>query len=297
MGRTMCWSIEVSAASAGVAWMACAMLLWRRRRRDAWFAGYLFTYTLTQLVDIVLWTYDGRRPLEACPGRRNSFAVRPGGGRDVAPFLVSKYGIPCVVLIQYAAQLSYPSDRWPRVRRGLLVFYGVAAVGMAYSSACTDVVRAAWPEPHDTLRWGGSSFPAPMVVVVAALTGFNFYACVERDEPRVLIVLIAPFLVVITFLAATEGTLALGSKWCTYCLFYAAIFLAAPLWDGRGARPPRPTPVASEFKRRRVPDDGFPDEESKHAPESDGDSPESPRSTPNGLVAACRWRLALGPEP
>jgi len=187
LGKTMCWSIEVSAASAGVAWIACAMLLWRRRRRDAWFAGYLFTYTFTQLVDIVLWTYDGRRPLEACPGRRNSFAVRPGGGRDVAPFLVSKYGIPCVVLIQYAAQLSYPSDRWPRVRRGLLVFYGVAAIGMAYSSACTDVVRAAWPEPHDTLRWGGSSFPAPMIVVVAALTGFNFYACVERDEPRVLI--------------------------------------------------------------------------------------------------------------
>ena len=42
-----------------------------------------------------------------------------------------------------------------------------------------------------------------------------------------------PFLCVITILWTTEGTLALGSKWCTYCLIYSILFLAAPLWDTR----------------------------------------------------------------
>jgi len=49
----------------------------------------------------------------------------------------------------------------------------------------------------------------------------------------VLAVLVIPFLCVITILWTTEGTLALGSKWCTYCLIYSILFLAAPLWDAR----------------------------------------------------------------
>ena len=48
-----------------------------------------------------------------------------------------------------------------------------------------------------------------------------------------LAVLVVPFLCVITILWTTEGTLALGSKWCTYCLIYSILFLAAPLWDAR----------------------------------------------------------------
>ena len=48
-----------------------------------------------------------------------------------------------------------------------------------------------------------------------------------------LAVLVVPFLCVITILWTTEGTLALGSKWCTYCLIYSILFLAAPLWDTR----------------------------------------------------------------
>ena len=48
-----------------------------------------------------------------------------------------------------------------------------------------------------------------------------------------LAVLVVPFLCVITILWTTEGTLALGSKWCTYCLIYSILFLAAPLWDHR----------------------------------------------------------------
>ena len=73
----------------------------------------------------------------------------------------------------------------------------------------------------------------------------NFFVVV--DDRIVLAVLVVPFLCVITILWTTEGTLALGSKWCTYCLIYSILFLAAPLWDTRRWKDGEPpdSPVAS----------------------------------------------------
>ena len=98
-------------------------------------------------------------------------------------------------------------------------------------TGCTDVIRAKFPEPHSTLRWGGTRTPALPILLVAAATIANFFIVV--DDRIVLAVLVVPFLCVITILWTTEGTLALGSKWCTYCLIYSILFLAAPLWDTR----------------------------------------------------------------
>ena len=93
------------------------------------------------------------------------------------------------------------------------------------------MIRAKFPEPHSTLRWGGTRTPALPILLVAAATIANFFVVV--DDRIVLAVLVVPFLCVITILWTTEGTLALGSKWCTYCLIYSILFLAAPLWDTR----------------------------------------------------------------
>ena len=81
--------------------------------------------------------------------------------------------------------------------------------------------------------------------MVAAATIANFFVVV--DDRVVLAVLVVPFLCVITILWTTEGTLALGSKWCTYCLIYSILFLAAPLWDTRRWKDGEPpaSPVAS----------------------------------------------------
>mmetsp|Transcript_12206 Transcript_12206/g.36260 ORF Transcript_12206/g.36260 Transcript_12206/m.36260 type:complete len:280 (-) Transcript_12206:7-846(-) len=274
----MCWSRTVSAIAAVYAWTVCAVLYRRNRVRDRWYAGYLFTYTLTQLVDIVLWSLEYDRGLEACPGRQDSFAIGAPGGQ-LLNLIVSKYAIPLVVLIQYAAQLSYPSDKNPVLRKVLLLGYAGAAVAMAYTSGCTDVVRANFPVGHDTLRWGGTKTPTLPILAIAVATAFNFVAVV--DDRRVLAVLIAPFICVITVLWSTEGTLALGSKWCTYCLIYSLLFLAAPWWDGaQGA--------AAEEKRM--------DEETKEDPTDalPGPGPEKPKY---GWLAALRFKLALGPPP
>jgi hypothetical protein len=40
---------------------------------------------------------------------------------------------------------------------------------------------------------------------------------------------------VMTLLITTENTLALGSKWCSYCLVYSVVYLLAPYWAPRPA--------------------------------------------------------------
>ena len=110
-------------------------------------------------------------------------------------------------------------------------FHAIEQTRRCSRTGCTDVIRAKFPEPHSTLRWGGTRTPALPILLVAAATIANFFVVV--DDRIVLAVLVVPFLCVITILWTTEGTLALGSKWCTYCLIYSILFLAAPLWDIR----------------------------------------------------------------
>ena len=111
---------------------------------------------------------------------------------------------------------------------------------------------------------------------MSVATAVNFVVTV--DDARVLAALLLPFLGVITFLWSTEGTLALGSKWCTYCTIYAAVFLSEPFWarspktHAQGA--PRPTP--------------------KQPLDDSSDTTRKPSRSPS-LVDSLRWKLALGP--
>ena len=128
----MCWNRNVSIVAAVWGWVACALLAYRGGRNDRWYALYLFTFTLTQVIDAVLWSLQYDRGLEACDGRRMSFAVGAPDGQ-LANLIVSKYAIPAVVIIQYAAQLAYPSERNPRLRRVMLLGYVAAGVVMCYT--------------------------------------------------------------------------------------------------------------------------------------------------------------------
>lgn len=193
---------------------------------------------------------------------------------QLANLITSKYAIPAVVFIQYAAQLAYPSEKNAKIRRALLGGYFAAAVAMAYTSGCadprglstaapgiartrakgrvvengerrrrdrtddgtertwrvddseteprgnrslcrvfgpsgrrsrrprdwrgprrshrkgTDVVRAVFPKPHNTLRWGGYAAPTLPILLISAATVGNFVAVV--DDGRVLAVLVVP---------------------------------------------------------------------------------------------------------
>lgn len=62
----MCWSAEVSALSALGAWAVCGYLYYRNLNFDRWGAAYLFTFTLTQIVDVGLWLDEGSVGLSTC---------------------------------------------------------------------------------------------------------------------------------------------------------------------------------------------------------------------------------------
>lgn len=256
----MCWNIEVSAASAMVGWVACALLLKRGGPRDAYYARYLFTYTFTQFIDIVLWSIhekQGNYPalqslqtpggLTACQEYQYSFTPLPEDHPQRLNYLVTKYALPAVVMSQYFMQCTYPS-KWLNTKawhRPLLIALQFVPVFiMSFCFACTHLVPSLFPKPENTLNWGGDwgwsmkglakgegvteywmtqIFSLGSAVHVSII----FWAIMPT---RVFLMHIATLACVVSFQAVTEGTIGLGSKWCTYCLIYSAVYLADPLW-------------------------------------------------------------------
>jgi len=226
----MCWNIPFSLGSLLVGWVTCLYLHFRKRSpRDVYYRNYLFTFTFTQIVDIYLWWQHGELAggLQACPAYKEQFFAVPEGAQR-QQYIVSKFILPLVVISQHLVQLSYPSDYLAKHRRQLLAVHLLPALGMCFGFACTDVVTAAFPAPHETLRWGGHTSETWQVLIVVAVVCLDFVLIVP--EKSVLVAHVGVFLCVVYTLWATEGTLALGSKWCTYCLIFSAVYTLEPFW-------------------------------------------------------------------
>ena len=216
-------------------WIACA-ILWRRNysKRDKWYATYLVTYTFTQLVDIALWTLHDTSEggLVGCPDLSMRFAL----ASDIANFtdtqksnlVLSKYIVPLVTLSQFVVQLHYPSERNWGWRKLMLFAHAIPCMMMAFTFACTDIMTSVFPEPHDSLRWGGYSAQVVEVLAVVAVVTCDFW--LTMPEKSVAFAHSFVFLSVVSTLYFTEGTLAVGSKWCTYCLIFSLVYLSDPLW-------------------------------------------------------------------
>jgi hypothetical protein len=143
-------------------------------------------------------------------------------------FVFSKFALPLVVITQYYFCLTYPSESLKNHRGKLIAVHGLALVGMCFQFACSRVIQAKFPMPHDTLVWGGVQSPAWQVLIVICIQCLDFLLVIP--EFSVCVVHIGTFLSVVSFLWLTEGTLSLGSKWCTYCLIFSAIYALDPLW-------------------------------------------------------------------
>jgi len=237
----MCWNLEVSAVSALFGWATCAFLWWRGGPRDAFYARYLVTFTFTQLIDMALWyQHESAVPggIKACVAYQQQFGAAPEGDQHVN-FVLTKFVLPCVVFAQHAMQLSYPSRRWsgPGERTKLILWHLVPVLGMSFAFACSTLWEGQWPVAGPSLLWGGDFSAWPFSLIQAAallhsgLVAFDFWLLMRDDTPMLLAHLL-PLYAVIGTLAYTEGTIMLGSKWCTYCLLYCFVYIADPLWHG-----------------------------------------------------------------
>merc|ERR1712039_742172 len=100
---------------------ACLFLLWRGGRRDAWYARYLFTFTFTQLIDIVFWSMHERQPyriwrgfhieggITSCMDLQASWSLPSKDNPQLPNFVLTKCVLPLIVWAQCAMQCTYPS--------------------------------------------------------------------------------------------------------------------------------------------------------------------------------------------
>mmetsp|Transcript_19928 Transcript_19928/g.28647 ORF Transcript_19928/g.28647 Transcript_19928/m.28647 type:complete len:231 (-) Transcript_19928:181-873(-) len=205
----MCWSPEISLAAALGAWGVCIYLYRRNLNYDRWGAAYLFTFTLTQLIDFTLWIEDGRVGLSSC---------------STPNYTVSKYIIPLVVLSQHCVQCFYPSNALPKYRSTLAALHILPILGMMYQFNCSHVVDSIH---GPSLCWGGVEAEMYQILIHSGIVALVFFVLMPL---RVGLLHISILGAVMTTLYVTEGTLTLGSKWCSYCLIYSVFYILDPYW-------------------------------------------------------------------
>jgi hypothetical protein len=151
--------------------------------------------------------------------------------------MLTKFVLPMVVFSQHATQCMYPSKALsgPNERRNLILAHLIPVVGMSFAFACSHTAQANFPAVHQTLLWGGDfdAWPFAMIQTAAFLhSGIVMYVfwILMKEHPIILAVHLLPLWGVISTLWFTEGTLMFGSKWCTYCLIYSAVYICEPLW-------------------------------------------------------------------
>ena len=64
----------------------------------------------------------------------------------------------------------------------------------------------------------------------SGLVAYDFYRLMPATESNVGLVHNFILGCVVSTLLITEGTMQLGSKWCTYCMIYSVVYIADPLW-------------------------------------------------------------------
>ena len=181
----MCWNITVSFISASIAWAVCLYLSYRKYSpRDAWYARYLFTFTLTQLTDIALWTlndYD-EEGLKACIPYQLQFGSSPSNQQ--VNFYVSKYIIPLIIFSQHAMQCTFPSKYYKNKRKEIIIFHLIPVTIMSFCFACSRVTESFFPVSHFTLFWGGdfTMWPYWLIQVGACMhSGKNFFPMILQN--------------------------------------------------------------------------------------------------------------------
>lgn len=173
----------------------------------------------------------------------------------------SQHAMQCT----YPSQLNNA----PGQRKRMILKRLIPVAVMSFAFACTMLVPSPYDHSHvesttgpkytaydgtQTLHWGGDfshkqmmqyipgfvSFIEPWIsarmtwiviqVAACAHSGLVAYDFTQVMPERVAFVHNLVLACVVGTLAATEGTIQLGSKWCTYCLVYSFVYVAEPLW-------------------------------------------------------------------
>ena len=138
---------------------------------------------------------------------------------------ISKYVIPLVVLSQHFVQCAFPSTTVSAGSRTVIALLHILPIaGMMYQFGCSVLVDTV---QGPSICWGGHIAEMWQILVHAGIVAVVFVALMP---PRFAAVHVLTLAGVMSYLYATESTLALGSKWCSYCLIYSVVYILDPYW-------------------------------------------------------------------
>ncbi len=129
-----------------------------------------------------------------------------------------------VVFSQHCVQCFYPSKTLANYRVPLAAFHLLPILGMMYQFGCSTLVDS---KDGPSLCWGNVIAETYQIFIHSGIVALVFLLLMPL---RVGLIHVGVLAFVMSLLYTTEGTLALGSKWCSYCLVYSIMYLIDPYW-------------------------------------------------------------------
>ena len=245
----MCWSVRSSLVAACYGYAVCAYLHGRKySARDGWYALFLASFTTTQLFDAFFWSVrePGADDLPCSPISVPAIRALEAGAWNR---LVSRFILPLVLFFQPVVLSLFPSDAHRSLRTPYRLLTGLATLVPIIYCGCTRVWTGTTPVALPTLLWGGVLPPYWLVVLGIALWSVGAALFCRPRGVWMSILGVGGFN--LGLLEAIDGTIALISKLCFWCLLLSFLFLADPLW-----LPPSGTPRRAPAASRAVCSEG-----------------------------------------
>lgn len=212
----MCWNLQVSLGAGVYGLLMSLFFLFRRySSRDPWYAAFLLSFTCTQFLDAFFWARsDSDRTLDC----------------DAVNLGFSKWVVTTVLFMQVWVITLFPSPgRFPVLRDLVrLAVVGVILL-VGFISNCTTVVTTSgglWPVP--TLIYWGFTPPKWLFWIGVAFWSVPALLFIYPTVFATNILLVGGLNLVI--LQVLDGTYALVSKLCFFCLQLSLLWVVEPLW-------------------------------------------------------------------
>ena len=217
----MCWNLEISLVACVYGFAACYYYYQRNfSTRDPWYAVFLGSFTLTQLLDAFFWSRaDPLTGLVEC---------------DQVNLTFTQYFVTPVLFSQVLAITFFPASTandWlkPIVRLGVC---GVICL-VGYIAQCTYALNTTggWA-PGPTLVYWGFIPPWWLFFMGVALWAIPALLFIYPTIYATNILLVGGLNLVL--LQNIDGTIFLVSKLCFYCLQLSILWYFEPKWAPPG---------------------------------------------------------------
>lgn len=241
----MCWGVRVSLVAAVYGFAVSGYLHHRQySSRDSWYALFLASFTCTQLFDAFFWSTkdEDEVDLPCSPiTLGNLVDLNAGAWND----FVSRFLLPPALFFQPIVLAMFPSSAFKALRPPYRLLVVAAGTIPMIWGGCTTVWTGPMPVALPTLLWEGVLPPLWLVDCGIALWGVGAALFLRPHTVWIGILAVGGFNLIL--LRLIDGSIALISKLCFWCLLLSLLFLADPIiHPSRQLHTSRDSPLSSK---------------------------------------------------